>query len=182
MIRRVPVETFFYITQVEEHEIVKPKILEAISQLGINPGPKEEYNSHITNTDWHLPPNLQREYFKICFPLFSNHFNQIKNNYGWWYHEQLKNYWFQQYEKGDWHGMHIHNNCLFSSVYYLELPDGSSKTTFKTPQRTFEVEIKEGEIITFPSIFFHESRENKSEKRKTVVSANFVAETWDENA
>jgi hypothetical protein len=182
MIRRVPVETFFYITKVPEHEIVKPKILESISLIGINPGPKSEYNSHISNTDWHLPFDMERKYFEIVSPLFSNHFKEIKTNYGWWYHEILENYWFQQYEKGDWHGKHIHSNCLFSSVYYVELPEGSSKTTFRTPQQDFQIDINEGEIITFPAIFFHESKENKSEKRKTVIAANFNAKTWEENA
>ena len=84
MIRRVPVETFFYITKVPEHEIVKPKILESISLIGINPGPKSEYNSHISNTDWHLPFDMERKYFEIVSPLFSNHFKEIKTNYGWW--------------------------------------------------------------------------------------------------
>ena len=114
----------------------------------------------------------------LVYPLFVDHFDEIKQNYGWWYKQKLANFWYQQYEHGDYHDWHLHPSVLFSSVYYLELPEGTSKTEFKTPQQTFSIDIKEGEILTFPSFFFHRSAINKSTQRKTIIASNWDVLDW----
>ena len=40
--------------------------------------------------------------------------------------------WYQQYLNGDTHGWHIHGQH-FTGVYYLEFPDGCSKTEVCSP-------------------------------------------------
>jgi hypothetical protein len=176
MIERFSQECFFYKTSVKEHNDLKPVILANIENLGKNP--LSEDVSHISNTDWQLPSDADRSYMNIVYPLFIDHFKEIEQTYGWWYKQTLSNFWYQQYEHLDYHNWHIHPSILFSSVYYLELPEGSSGTEFKTPQTTFRVEVKEGEILTFPSIFFHRSTPNKSTGRKTIIASNWDAVDW----
>jgi hypothetical protein len=179
MIERFSQECFFYKTSVKEHNELKPLILSNIEKLGKNPF--SENVSSISNTDWNLPPEVQRDYMDIVYPLFVNHFEEIKQSYGWWYKQILTNFWYQQYEHLDYHHWHIHPSCLFSSVYYLELPEGSSGTEFKTPQSSFKISAREGEILTFPSSVFHRSSANQSARRKTIIAANWNALDWSED-
>jgi hypothetical protein len=80
--------------------------------------------------------------------------------------------WFQQYEKGDFHGWHTHPGCNLSGIYYIELPDSNMATQFKT----FSTDIKEGEIIIFPSYLKHSSP-LFNEGRKTILSFNLSLES-----
>jgi hypothetical protein len=178
MIERFGKECFFYKTSVPRHEELKPYILNDILLLGKNS--YTEKVSKISNTDWNLPAEFHRQYMTNVYPLFVNHFDEIKNTYGWWYNQRLVNFWFQQYEPGDYHGWHIHHSVLFSSVYYVELPDGGA-TQFKTPQGTFTIPVKEGEILTFPSFFFHQSAPNKTKQRKTIIATNWDAVEWSDD-
>jgi hypothetical protein len=60
-------------------------------------------------------------------------------------------------------------------VYYLELPTDGPKTVFKNPFNSEEIiypDVKEGDILTFPSILEHCSPSNNSTHRKTIISFN----------
>ena len=92
MIERVSHECFFYKTTVEEHNELKPLILSNIEKLGKNSFSEDV--SNISNTDWHLPPDADRSYMNIVYPLFVNHFKEIEDTYGWWYKQTLSNFWY----------------------------------------------------------------------------------------
>jgi uncharacterized RmlC-like cupin family protein len=89
-------------------------------------------------------------------------------------HVILSNYWFQQYENGDYHGTHVHDTP-FSSVYYIELPGESPRTTLKLFGKEYQIEVQEGDILTFPGFIPHESKENKN-TRKTIIAFNSTYE------
>jgi len=61
---------------------------------------------------------------------------------------------------------------LYSNIYYLDLPEGTSKTTFKFIDKEFEVDVEEGDILTFPGSMLHCSKPNTSEHTKTVIAFN----------
>ena len=83
------------------------------------------------------------------------------------------NYWFQQYKKKDFHTWHIHGGCNFSCVYYVDIDDNCSKTTFRLLDGSeFDVAVKEGDVLVFPSYMPHTSKPNKSNKTKTIISFN----------
>jgi ectoine hydroxylase-related dioxygenase (phytanoyl-CoA dioxygenase family) len=84
----------------------------------------------------------------------------------------LNNVWIQQYEKGDSHGWHTHENCNFSNVYYIDLNGECPKTHFKFRGFEFEIPVKEGQILTFPGYIAHCSKENKSDYVKSVLAFN----------
>lgn len=132
-----------------------------------------EHDQHISNSDWYLPTNIERQYFShIADVIFDLKENIIKKfNYS--ESTTTLQFWFQQYEKGDHHGWHVHFGCMFSNIYYVDLPEGTSKTSFKVLDKEIEVDVKEGQILTFPSCFVHTSKPNKSDKVKTVIAVNF---------
>ena len=80
--------------------------------------------------------------------------------------------WYQQYKKGDYHGWHRHPNNTFSNVYYVSLPKNSASTSFRYSGKEFEINVKEGQILTFPSYLEHCSKPNPSDQIKTVISFN----------
>ncbi len=70
------------------------------------------------------------------------------------------------------HGWHTHSDN-YTGVYYLELPDETPKTQIVNPLNQTEIidlDIKEGDIVLFPSFIIHRAPINKSNKRKTIIS------------
>ena len=78
----------------------------------------------------------------------------------------------QQYKELDYHAKHIHPDCTFSSIYYIDLANDNAKTTFIINNKEVELEIKEGQVLTFPSCMPHTSKINKTKHIKTICSWN----------
>jgi hypothetical protein len=88
-------------------------------------------------------------------------------------HAEIDSIWYQQYYYGGKHGWHVHQSCTFTSVYYVEYPDGSPPTEFMNlmTKELIQIDsIEEGDILTFPSYIVHRASENKSDHRKTILS------------
>tara|TARA_R110000803_G_C11807763_1_gene300271 strand:+ start:65 stop:607 length:543 start_codon:yes stop_codon:yes gene_type:complete len=123
----------------------------------------------ISNTDWKNSYDKTREwvhYFK------DNVFNQVAQSLAddlMASEIEIDNVWYQQYEKNDTHGWHSHIRTQFTNVYYVELPDTSVKTEIAGVE---DIEIREGDILSFPAYLFHRSNINQSNQRKTVISFN----------
>lgn len=97
--------------------------------------------------------------------------------------------WFQRYETHSFHGVHNHWPSFFSVVYYLEFdPNEHRGTVFANPNRlqidlyrarniklpvAFAPDIKEGDILIFPSFLDHYAPMNVSDKPRTIISFNF---------
>jgi hypothetical protein len=168
-------QTFpFLISTTKNHPGVKEKILKSISSMGTSSVDNPANHEKISNTDWYLGRDVPRPYFDDIEQILTEHISLVNEVLG---HPEgnkpsLVNYWFQQYEYSDYHRWHMHASCLFSNVYYVELPEESSKTSFKIMNREFTVDVKEGDILTFPSCILHQSAPNQSHHRKTVISFN----------
>jgi hypothetical protein len=171
-IETVTQKCHFYVHKVPNHHLIKNKILKAISEMGLHS--TADGNQKITNTDWYLPTSYERPYFEYLEPVLLTHVNELAQAVEVSEHTSisLKNYWFQQYKEGDFHEWHMHENSLFSSVYYVDLPSGAAKTSFKCGEESFDVPVKEGCILTFPACFLHCSKPNKK-ATKTVISFNY---------
>jgi hypothetical protein len=159
----------FFIKTIENHTHLKPKILESIKEMGTHkinvPG------ENIFNSDWYLSRDFVRPYTDLVMPIMLNTVEEISVYFGYKQHLFLRNWWFQQYAVGDHHDWHIHEDTLFSSIYYVDLPNGTAKTTFRAAGKEFEMCAEEGDVLTFPSFFEHCSRPNKV-GLKTVISFN----------
>ena len=66
-----------------------------------------------------------------------------------WTHHNM---WFHEYHQGDSFEWHTHKGSHYTCVYFIELPDGAG-----TELMGHEVDVKEGDMIMFPSIIPHRS-------------------------
>jgi mannose-6-phosphate isomerase-like protein (cupin superfamily) len=154
---------------VKEHEKLKPIILKAIQDMGIHP--IESAGEKISNTDWHLGSDFFRPYYNPVKPVLDEIASITTQEFNYKNPLFVKNYWFQQYQTNDWHGWHMHSNAMFSSVYYVELSEGSAKTSFNFNNTEFELDIEEGDVLTFPGLVEHCSKPNQF-GQKTIISFN----------
>ena len=89
--------------------------------------------------------------------------------------------WYQKYYNMVEHKAHTHGFTGWSSIIYVEFdPEVHESTKFFSPFRqpwdcdveTFQPNIKEGDMILFPSSLLHEAPLNRSDKRRTIISYN----------
>ena len=171
-------EVPFFKLKFEHHLTVKPILLDKIEKstsLKLN---KDEHcisdfykkeNNIITfnnfQTDTRDYANYITPFLRICL---ENVFKQYNIN-----QIEIKELWFQQYYKMNYHNWHDHILYHWVAIYYVELDDSSPKTMFKNfLGETFQPDIKEGDIVIFPGFLKHKSPTNKTNSRKTVVTCN----------
>ena len=162
--------------------MLKEEILELIDEHNKeNSDFIENDNAKIAKTDY-FQVNEKKFEFEY-FQTLNEHLTQPFEEFFEKYIEETEltgiagfgvtNFWFQQYGKKDHHGWHIHNGNDISVVYYLELPEGTPTTSFKTAEgKEVSANAKEGDFIFFPSVAPHCSPENDSDERKTIISFN----------
>lgn len=100
--------------------------------------------------------------------------------------------WVSDTSKDGYHVKHTHNNSLFSAVLYISVPENGC-VNFSFQDRFFEkfkfvlpheretfynrtmltVPVKEGDFILFPSWLDHWVDNNKSDKHRIVIGANY---------
>lgn len=160
----------YFIKKFNKHLEIKDRLLELLA--------KEKSSSFedISNTDWHVNINHERNYWQFLYPLIiPTLFDFYENNLFFSTEvSRVCNVWFQQYKKGDFHDWHSHNGCAYSNVYYVELGDGCPSTEFLTPitKEIVVPNVSEGDILIFPSAFAHRSPPNNSSNQKTIISFN----------
>jgi hypothetical protein len=167
--KQLDITNCFFIRPVKNHNEIKSKILDSIKGMG-------EFSirtgiNNISNTDWHLAAGFNRPYHQIIESSVSDHVTALKDKFK--YNDaKIGNYWFQQYAKGDYFDWHVHDGCMFSNVYYVDLQGSTPKTTFSLGGEEFCIDSEEGSILTFPSFLIHRSGSNQSDNVKTVISFN----------
>ena len=90
--------------------------------------------------------------------------------------------WYQKYYKNVEHTTHCHGFNGWSSIIYVEFdPLVHESTMFYSPftglspngnVETCQINIKEGDMVLFPSSILHDAPLNRSDTRRTVVSYN----------
>ena len=163
----IPLE--FFKSSVENHVEIKQSLLDSILLMGIKEYVDE--NQKIYNTDWNIPNSVERKYSFFLKEAFRDHFEKFCKVFDYTECSPV-NYWFQQYQKGDYHGTHCHGESNFSCVYYVDLTEKNPKTTFVYRDKEYSFDVKEGDILTFPSYLRHHSPPNQSNEIKTVISMN----------
>ena len=85
----------------------------------------------------------------------------------------IKKVWFQQYNKDDYHGWHIHGDN-YTGVYYLDFPRGSTPTELieQGSLNKITIKAKEGDILIFPAFIIHRSPRIVKDIQKTIISFN----------
>lgn len=154
---------------VPDHAKIKPMLMSAIASMGVHSNINND--QRISNTDWHINQSIPRPYVTLCNPVIQDHMNAMQHHLGYEVPMGVHNIWFQQYGLGDHHKWHAHGMANYSSVYYVDLPDGAAKTSFLVDGEEYQVAVEEGDILTFPAMFLHCSKPN-SAGAKTVIVFN----------
>jgi hypothetical protein len=174
-IRDVNIPCYFYSSIVAEHEEIKVNFLDQLKNFPIY-GIDELNQQRLYNTDFFINNLRFNTNFNYNFvlPSFTKHNKAVKEllQYSEPGDFKVVAMWYQQYKKGDYHFWHNHPWSVFSNIYYVDLPAGVSHTSFRFLGQEFEVEVQEGQILTFPSFLEHCSKPNLSDNIKTVISFN----------
>jgi mannose-6-phosphate isomerase-like protein (cupin superfamily) len=158
--------------QLEGHKKIKEEVLKQINETTLVEnlfGP----NNNITRCDWgpgRFDPS--RPWLQTLQFYLNQHLKKWCKVYDYdtfTIHE----IWFQQYAKEGKHSWHVHG-CNFTAVYFLDLPEGTPNTQWVDPEtgQPSEFDVKEGDIIIFPSWTKHRAPTNESENMKTIISWN----------
>ena len=178
---KLKLETSGLLESFTYHQQLKSKLLKLINQAkkdkevsGDSYKPlSKAYSEDKITTDWSQSEDMNRPWAKLISPFLKKHFNNCAFQLDY-QHSKIRNLWFQQYEKGDTHGWHIHGNN-YTGVYYLELPVEASKTELINQfnqNRKITIDAIEGQIIIFPSFIVHRSPKMIKDVRKTIISFN----------
>jgi hypothetical protein len=163
---------FFYIkNNIIEHDSIKKPILDLINKIPCNRLTQPYEN--IFHTDWNLPADFKREYLDYFLKYLEPYLKKI-SNFLKMETIELHNFWFQQYKKQNFHDWHIHPGANYSNIYYLELPKKNMATKFfnQYNNKYIEIEIKEGDLLTFPACVLHCSDSFYEDATKTIISFN----------
>ena len=160
--------------KIENHSLIRDKILKEISytQDG-NLNAKDLYfHDRISKLDWNYCRDYSRPWTKIFLPEFIRTVEPMVASMGYT-SIRIIDMWYQQYMEGDTHGWHVHGQH-FTGVYYLEYPEGCSKTEVCSPfdLKAEQMDTVEGDLIVFPAHYIHRGLPN-SDIRKTIISFNF---------
>jgi|TARA_B110000879_G_scaffold8562_1_gene11007 uncharacterized protein (TIGR02466 family) len=102
--------------------------------------------------------------------------------------------WLNRYKKGNF--QEVHNHCgegnFFSAVYFLETPKNTGEFLFFDDSTdfyatmnfhkifkhmfgsSFKVDVKEGDILIFPSHILHQVTQNPSDQIRATIAMNFT--------
>jgi len=81
--------------------------------------------------------------------------------------------WFHQMYKGDYDNWHNHIGCQYVGVYFIDLPEGEQTELMDFEGNVMQPEVKEGQLLIFPSGYLHRSPPRVKEGEKTIISFNF---------
>jgi len=163
---------FYIIKPFENHIHLKNYLLELIDEI-----PNSNISTtidKISKTDWLLPKSHPRKYLDLFYDGIKPHMNMLMN-YFCCKQSKICNGWFQQYYKNNNHTWHNHPYTNFTNVYFLEMPDKDMKTELldiQSKKVIDDLEINEGDILTFPAYILHRSNTILTENRKTVIAFN----------
>lgn len=159
---------YFFQRTIADHDVIKNKLLPLIKtspQLLVN-----ESQGYFA-TDYVVSLELVRDWYEVAYPIIHEHLHFFQTNYNFTGTE-IKSLWFQDYPINGFHVPHVHPSCHFTNVWYLNFPSKSATTQIFDPitKNVIDVDVNEGDILTFPSFIMHESA--KVDQEKTIISFN----------
>ena len=157
-----------HIFSVEDHDYWKPKLLKSIDQM------KADNNIGLNDSGYYYDfdlPKAPRTYETLIDNILLFPVAEICDTYGLRVRHKNKS-WFQQYIQGSSFGWHQHDGH-WAFIYYVELPEMIEATEFLNYGK---FDVKEGDILFFPTFLVHRSPIIKSNLRKTIISSNISFE------
>jgi len=161
-----------WLHSLKNHLLIKDRLLEIIEK-----SKKTSFNDGkdiISFTDFYDNIDLKnKQYFSTFHTNATDFYDKLVSFYCI-KEFNIRNGWFQQYYKNDKHQWHYHGGTNISFVYYVELENKQKSTEFYDliNKDVFQLDVKEGDIVVFPSYIPHRSPILKSNKKKTIISCN----------
>ena len=181
-VRKFLLESFYTIGPLLNHSEIKQQVLDSLDHAQTDTLVVRDsyYNDSVNKLDWSRAQDFTRPWVKLLKPHIEDYLNKLAVALGY-QSSIIDEFWFQQYVNGDSHGWHTHGSN-FTGVYYLELDNNSPKTEIIEPSKQNKkivLDVKEGDIVMFPSYTIHRAPVIKNDIRKTIVSFNFVLDLID---
>jgi hypothetical protein len=154
-----------------KHSELKKQVLDDIN-VSLAENVKTKQGSDITRCDWAMV-NLRRDWVHDFLPILEPEVLEIYKKLG--YNSiKIYNIWFQQYEENSFHNWHVHTECQWTNVYYLDLPKDCPQTEILDPisKTILKLDVREGDICCFTSFLIHRAPKNLANQRKTIISFN----------
>lgn len=146
-------------------------------------------NSSSSSCDRNVLNNIKQ--LTMIKSIIEEKFNHFKNYYMGWTNNRffISTSWITKSQPNQECQMHRHKNCLYSGVYYVDVPKNSGDilfTNINTPDfyiipKTFNqynssnatIKTQEGDLIFFPSNLHHKITLNNSKKERYSIAFNF---------
>ena len=168
----------YHIMPYPKHKENKKALMELISSAE-GQSIDDSFNK-LTMTD--LGISCNRTYMD---KILHQDFGRLFNNFTSWYNKEQGlpdwinlnyDFWFIQYEQGDYVKWHNHPLSTMSAIYYVDIPEPKDVISFKSfdGEHVYRPEMEEGDIIFFPSMMPH-STICTSEKGKVSINFNLKA-------
>ena len=156
-----------WIKKIKEHKSIKDK---AVSLLNVTAG---KIDGNLIS-DWFMPKNTPKPYWPLMHPIFSKYLKLFVKEYYKQHSNNIEiiidNFWYQNYLKKGRHEWHTHSHTNLSAVYYLHLPY-PKKQGIKIFNKK-SINVKEGDLLIFPSYYLHTSKNNYNDQKK-IIAFNF---------
>jgi hypothetical protein len=183
-VRKFLLESFYTIGKLPNHEQLRQPVLDLLDNAKTDKLVMRDsyYDDSVSKLDWSQARDFSRPWVKLLKPHIEDYLNKLAVALGY-QSSIIDEFWFQQYVNGDSHGWHTHGSN-FTGVYYLELDNNSPKTEIIEPSKQNKkivLDVKEGDIVMFPSYTIHRAPIINNDIRKTIVSFNFILDLIESN-
>ena len=181
---------FYYHGEVENHLELKDKLLSEMKDATLSQ-PSEwncsvqssfETKTNMTDFSWDFfYDSIKSNLMEMHSELGGNPLSRI----------DMTEAWLNKYTKGDSQEVHTHiggDDCTFSLAYFAQYAENDAKFIFYDPDQTKHLgnyskhystvntwfpDVREGDIIIFPSWLHHQVDVHRSDTTRITVSANF---------
>ena len=140
------------------------KILEDADRFGYPQSYKT--NVHARMTHWSVESNSIKTIQEWIYNLLIMEYPVMRANGKLVFADT----WIARYKKGDYTKEHNHTPAVFSFVYFVKCPPGSTPLLF-TASTSQQMKAEEGRVVIFPGCMYHYVPKNKSDDR-VVMSGN----------
>ena len=133
---------------------LNPKLMEDVKRADYSLSYKT--NIYGKHSNWNTKTDNIKFITDWVYWILNQNYGLIKNGY----EHRLNFYetWFAIYDKGEYAKEHLHELSVWSFVYFINCPKGSSPLVFSSSGRRMKAE--EGKIVIFPGHLRHHVPKN----------------------
>ena len=107
----------------------------------------------------------------LNFPLLKNLRKQVIDILDE-YKLNLSNNWSQLYNKYSKHGVHIHENSIYSGIIYLQPKEASPTIFYDKSYKEYFYKFKKNKMLLFPSHIPHAVDSLQKDEERLIISFN----------